>query len=174
MKKRKTGRSLSRDKAQREALLSTLTVSLAKHQRISTTLAKAKELRPYAERMITHAKIAIAAPDKKIAKMRLLAESLPLETVKRLMKIAELFKDRNGGYIRILKLQNRQSDASPMALIEWVEKLPEQKAEKKSVVKKTDKKKAEKKSKDALKKPAEQAKPEKAEVAKKDESKAAK
>lgn len=122
MKKRKQGRTLSRTKDQHDALLNTMLVSLVRYQSIKTTLAKAKELRPFAERMLTHAKIAVQTPEQKLAKMRLLGASLPAVAVKGLLAQAELMKTRNGGYTRIIKLPNRKSDASKMAMIEWVEK----------------------------------------------------
>lgn len=139
MKKRKQGRTLSRPKDQHDALLSTMLVSLVKYQGIKTTLAKAKELRPYAEKMLTHAKAAVVTPEMKIAKIRLLGSRLPQVAVKGILAQAELFKERKGGYTRIIKLPVRKSDASKMAMIEWVEKRPEEKkAEKK--IKKADKK----------------------------------
>lgn len=150
MKKRKQGRTLSRPKDQHDALLNTMLVSLVKYQSIKTTLAKAKELRPYAEKMLTHAKAAVVAPEMKIAKIRLLGSRLPQTAVKGIMAQAALFQERNGGYTRIIKLPVRKSDASEMALIEWVEKKPEEK-------------KDDKKSKKAEKKTA---KAKKAEVAK--------
>jgi large subunit ribosomal protein L17 len=132
MKKRKKGRTLSRTKDQRGALLNTQLVSLAKYQSIKTTLAKAKELRPFAERMMNHAKIAVSQTDKKVAKMRFLSKRLPVEGVRRLIQLAELFKERKGGYTRIIKLPNRKSDQSKRAMIEWVEKLEEEKGKKKT------------------------------------------
>lgn len=137
MKKRKQGSSLSRTKDQHDALLNTMLVSLVKYQTIKTTLAKAKELRPYAERMLTHAKEA-SAVEKKVAKLRFLSTQLPKVAVKGLVEQAMLFSSRNGGYTRIIKLPNRRSDASKMAMIEWVEKRPveEPKKEEKKVAKK--------------------------------------
>lgn len=123
MNKRKKGRTLSRSKSQREALLRTLLVSLTKYKRIETSLAKAKELRPFAERMITLAKRASQSEGKKMAMIRELKKDLPIETVMELLKFAEQFATREGGYIRIIKMVHRRSDASDRALVEWVEEM---------------------------------------------------
>lgn len=155
MNKRKQGRTLSRPKDQHDALLNTMLVSLVKYQSIKTTLAKAKELRPYAERMLTHAKEA-NTPEKKVAKLRFLSTQLPKAAVKGLVEQAMLFSSRNGGYTRIIKLPNRKSDASKIAMIEWVEK--------RAVVE--PKKEAKKPAKKAVKQEA--AKPEKKEEQKAD------
>jgi len=121
MKKRKEGRKLSRVRNQRRALLRTLMVSLIKHKKIKTTLAKAKELRPYAERMVTRAKRVEEGRITKTAGIRLLAKELPVASVKELLEIAKEFTSRKGGYVRILKMPPRKSDYSDMALIGWVE-----------------------------------------------------
>lgn len=137
MKKRKKGRSLSRTKDQREALLSTQLVSLAKYQSITTALAKAKELRPFAERMVTHAKLAANGDASlKVSKLRHMSRSIPTDAAKRLVEIAKLFKDRQGGYTRIVKLPVRKSDAAPMAIIEFVDKLEQEEKESKKSGKK--------------------------------------
>ncbi|MFO7807516.1 MAG: 50S ribosomal protein L17 [Candidatus Moraniibacteriota bacterium] len=123
MRKRIKGRKIQREKDQREALLRTLLVSLIKKKKITTTLAKAKELRPFAERKITIAKRGLNGSEiEKVAKIRLLKKDLPnQETIKELFEIAKHFQKREGGYTRILKLMPRKSDASEMALIEWVD-----------------------------------------------------
>lgn len=123
MNKRKKGRTLSRSKSQREALLRTLLVSLTKYKRIETSLAKAKELRPFAERMITLAKRASQSEVKKMAMIRQLKKDLPIETVTELLTFAKQFETREGGYIRIIKMVHRRSDASDRALVEWVEEM---------------------------------------------------
>lgn len=135
MKKHKKGRTLSRTAQQKKALLRTLTVALVQKGRIETTLAKAKELRPFAERMITRAKNGLSK-EKKVAAVRLLKRDLPEKTVFRLFETVELFKDRAGGYTRILKLAPRVSDSAQMAIIELVEKLPEPASEKSSKISK--------------------------------------
>ncbi len=126
MNKRKKGRTLSRSKSQREALLRTLLVSLTKYKRIETSLAKAKELRPFAERMITKAKRASQSEVKKMAMIRELKKDLPAETVMELLRFAEKFAKRDGGYLRIIKKMHRRSDASDRALIEWVEEFEDE------------------------------------------------
>jgi large subunit ribosomal protein L17 len=115
MRKRNKGRILSRPKNQRVALLNTLATSLFLHGKIKTTEAKAKELRSVAEKMITRAK------DNKVANRRELAKSLSAATVKKLVNdIAPTFKERQGGYTRILHLGPRKSDGAEMTIIELV------------------------------------------------------
>ncbi len=108
---------LQRDASHRKALLANLVCSLIEHRRIRTTLAKAKALRPVAEKMVTlgkrgdlHARrLAVAELGQKGAVKKLFEE------------IAVASKDRNGGYTRITKLGQRGSDSAPMAFIEWVD-----------------------------------------------------
>ena len=115
MRKKNKGRILSRPKHQREALLRTLATSLFLHGKIKTTEAKAKELRIVAEKFITRAK------DNKISNRRLLAKSLSSKTVKNLMdQIAPQYKDRQGGYTRMIKMGPRKSDGANMSIIELV------------------------------------------------------
>ena len=114
---RVTGRRLSRYKDQRTALLRGLVAELIRHERITTTLAKAKETRIVAEKLITHGKkgtvhhrrLAMAQlPDKRVVK-------------KVFDVVAPRYEDRPGGYTRILKLGTRQGDGAAMAMIELVE-----------------------------------------------------
>ncbi|OGZ69692.1 MAG: 50S ribosomal protein L17 [Candidatus Staskawiczbacteria bacterium RIFCSPHIGHO2_02_FULL_42_22] len=115
MRKLNKGRILSRPKNQREALLKTLATSLFLGGKIKTTEAKAKELRVVAEKFITRAK------DNTVSNRRLLAKSLSSFTVKKLVdEIAPTFKDRQGGYTRIMKLGPRKSDGARMTIIELV------------------------------------------------------
>lgn len=108
---------LQRDASHRKALLANLVCSLVEHRRIRTTLAKAKAVRPLAEKMVTlgkrgdlHARrLAVAALRHKSIVKKLFEE------------IAVASKDRNGGYTRITKLGQRRSDSAPMAFIEWVD-----------------------------------------------------
>ncbi len=143
MRKRKTGRTLSRVKSQRVALLRTLLVSLIKNGKIETTLAKAKELRPFAEKKITTAKGIFQGKDK-ITVIRELKKSLPQLSVEQILQLAEVFKNRAGGYTRIIKLDRRKSDNAEMAIVQLVDFL-KPKEEKKSA--KPAKKKEETKSK---------------------------
>ncbi len=117
MRHRVAHRKLGRTTEHRLSLLRNLTVSLIQHGRIRTTLAKAKELRPFAERLVT-----LGKKDSLHARRRALA-IIPHKTV-----VAKLFKDisprfseRPGGYTRILKLEPRQGDGAPMAFIEFVD-----------------------------------------------------
>jgi large subunit ribosomal protein L17 len=110
------GRSLSRSTSHRKALLANLAQELFQHKRIQTTLAKAKELRPYAEKLVTIAK------KNHLAARRQVLEVLTRKAVVKSLfdEIAPAFADRHGGYTRIIKLGNRIGDAAPIALIELV------------------------------------------------------
>ena len=115
MRHQKKGRKLNRERNQRKALLKTLAVSLINKGKIKTTTAKAKELRPFAERLVTYAKKNTVA-----SKRNLLSLVGKIAT----LKIEELAKtkylNRNGGYTRIIKLPTRKTDGSPMSFIEFV------------------------------------------------------
>lgn len=117
MRHHNANRTFGRSKNQRKALLSGLAASLITHERIMTTEAKAKELRPTVEKMVTKAK------EGSLANRRLLlADMYNNSTVveKLVGTIAPRFAERAGGYTRIVKLTPRKSDASPMAVIEFV------------------------------------------------------
>ncbi|MEA2006690.1 MAG: 50S ribosomal protein L17 [Patescibacteria group bacterium] len=149
MKKRKIGRTLSRPKQQRIALLRTMLVSLTKYGRMKTTLAKAKELRPFAERRITRAKKA-KGKEKTAVVLRFLKKDVTYETAKKLIELGKVFEKRSGGYIRIVKLPFRKSDGADMALVEWTEQLQQEEkpikaGKKKEIVKKVKKEKETKK-----------------------------
>lgn len=104
----------------RKALIRGLVTSLVEHGRIKTTLAKAKELRRHVEKAVTMGK------KQDLHAQRLLLSRYPNEkTVSSIMKdLAPRFKDRNGGYTRILKLGNRPGDNAEMAFIEFVDYAP--------------------------------------------------
>jgi large subunit ribosomal protein L17 len=108
---------LQRDASHRKALLANLVCSLVEHRRIRTTLAKAKAVRPLAEKMVTLGKRGdLHARRQAVAALR------QKEIVKKLFEeIAVASQDRNGGYTRITKLGQRRSDSAPMAYIEWVD-----------------------------------------------------
>jgi len=110
-------KKLQRNASHRKALLANLAVSLINEGKIKTTLAKAKALRPYAEKLVTLGKRGdLHARRQAIATLR------QANAAKRLFDvIAPAAKERNGGYLRINKLGQRLSDAAPMALIEWVD-----------------------------------------------------
>jgi large subunit ribosomal protein L17 len=115
MRKRKKGRKLSRKRDQRKALLKSLAVSLLRFEKIQTTEAKAKELRTFIEPLINKAK------DPSLKNRRHLLKFLPKTIVKKLInEIAPLYKDRKGGYTRIIKTKIRESDGARMAVIELV------------------------------------------------------
>jgi large subunit ribosomal protein L17 len=113
------GRKLSRNSAHRKALLRNLSIALLKNERIKTTLPKAKELRPYVEKILTLAKT------DSLANRRLAASILGnQEIVARLFKeIAPRILQRNGGYTRIMKFGFRVGDKAPMALMELVDRV---------------------------------------------------
>ena len=119
MRHRVKGRQLSRKSSHRRALMRNMATALFRHGRIETTTAKAKELRPYAERLITLAKRG------DLHARRLAAQKIQdHEVLSRLFAdIAPKFAQRPGGYTRILKLGTRQGDAADMALIELVEQV---------------------------------------------------
>ena len=116
MRHRKKGRNLSRSPSHRRALLRNMATSLFRHERITTTTARAKELRPYAERLITLARRG------DLHARRLAARRISDREVlgKLFDDIGPRYTERPGGYTRILKLGNRQGDAADMALIELV------------------------------------------------------
>ncbi|MFC1544030.1 50S ribosomal protein L17 [Gemmatimonadota bacterium] len=116
MRHRVKGRKLNRTASHRKATLSSLAQALFLEDRIETTVAKAKELRPYAERLITRAKKGDLHSRREVLKH--LKRS---EVVDRLFhEIAPDYEDRNGGYTRIVKLGYRKSDAAEIAVIELV------------------------------------------------------
>jgi len=115
MRKRNKGRKLSMKKGPRKALLRSLANNFFIYEKIKTTEAKAKELRPIAEKDITRAK------KNDIASRRILLKTLNPKTVKKIIEeIAPKYKDRNGGYTRILKLGPRNSDGAKMVIIELI------------------------------------------------------
>ncbi|MBU0508674.1 50S ribosomal protein L17 [bacterium] len=110
------GRSLSRSPAHRKALLSNLAQELFQHKRIHTTLTKARELRPFAEKLVTTAKKGHIA-----ARRQVLQVLTRKSVVKSLFEeIAPAYAERNGGYTRIVKLGPRVGDNAPLAVIELV------------------------------------------------------
>ena len=115
--KRKTVK-LGRSQAHRDALLANQAVSLIEHNRIKTTLAKAKAVRPFAEKLVTIAKKkTLHARRTALAILRHNEDAV----TKLFAEIAERSADRKGGYTRIIKLGQRKSDAAPMAFLEWVD-----------------------------------------------------
>ena len=118
MRHRVGGRKLSRTSAHRTALFRNQSAALIKHEQIVTTVAKAKELRPYVEKLITLAKKG-GLSNRRLAHARLLDEA---QLAKLFDVLASRYADRNGGYTRIVKMGPRASDAAPMAIIEFVDR----------------------------------------------------
>ncbi len=117
MRHRRKGRQLSRTASHKKAMLSNMATSLFQHERIQTTAAKAKELRPYAERLITLARRG------DLHARRLAARSIhDKEALQKLFDtLGPRYADRDGGYTRILKLGRRKGDGSEVALVQLVE-----------------------------------------------------
>ena len=118
MRHRVGGRKLQRTSAHRAALFRNMSAALIKHEQITTTLAKAKELRPYVEKLITLAKKG-GLSNRRLAHARLLDDT---QLVKLFDTLAARYQSRNGGYTRVIKAGIRASDASPMAVIEFVDR----------------------------------------------------
>jgi large subunit ribosomal protein L17 len=121
MRHRRAGRKLGRDSAHRKALYANLASALIEHGRIKTTEAKAKEVRPIVEEMITLGKRGdVAAQRQAVAFLRSKSVAHIL-----FAEIAPRFADRPGGYTRVVKIGPRQGDAAPMAYLELVDYVPE-------------------------------------------------
>ena len=118
MRHRVGGRKLSRTSSHRTALFRNMAAALIKHEQIKTTLPKAKELRPYVEKLITLAKRG-GLSNRRLAHARLLDDA---QLRKLFDVLAERYKDRNGGYTRIIKAGFRGTDAAAMAVIEFVDR----------------------------------------------------
>jgi len=117
MRHRKSGRKLGRNSSHRKAMFRNMAASLLLHETIRTTLPKAKELRRVVEPLITLAK------EDDVAKRRLAFDRLrDKQVVGKLFKeLGPRFKDRPGGYLRILKTGPRPGDAAPMAIVQLVD-----------------------------------------------------
>ncbi len=118
MRHRKSGRKLNRGASHRKAMFANMAVSLIKHEQIVTTLPKAKDLRPIVEKLVTLAKRGdLHARRQAIAAVR------DLGTVKKLFDtIGPRYKERAGGYTRVLKAGYRYGDSAPVAVIEFVDR----------------------------------------------------
>jgi len=118
MRHRVAGRKLQRTSSHRAALLRNMAAALVKHEQITTTLAKAKELRPYVEKLITLAKKG-GLSNRRLAHARMMDEA----QLKKLFDvIGPRYEGRPGGYTRIVKAGIRASDAAPIAIIELVDR----------------------------------------------------
>jgi len=117
MRHHKSGRKLNRNSSHREAMFRNMAVSLLRHEQLVTTLPKAKELRRVAEPLITLGKTATLA-NRRLAYSRLRDRDM---VGKLFDDLGVRFKDRAGGYLRILKTGIRPGDAAPMALVQLTE-----------------------------------------------------
>ena len=111
-------RKLQRTGAHRIAMLRNMAASLIKHEQISTTLPKARELRPYVEKLITLGKHG-GLSNRRLAHARLLDDT---QLIKLFDVLAPRYETRSGGYTRIIKAGIRASDAAPIAIIELVDR----------------------------------------------------
>lgn len=117
-------RKLNRTHEHRKAMFSNMAAALIKHEQITTTLPKAKELRPIVEKYVTMAKAAKKDPKRALHLRRLATSRLRDETqAKKLFDtIGPRYEKRNGGYIRIMKAGFRHGDSAPLAVIEFVDR----------------------------------------------------
>ena len=124
MRHHKKGRKFNRTASHREALFSNLAESLVIHKKIRTTESKGKELRTYIERLVTYAKRGDLHGRRLIQKK--LAGKRGKEVANILIhQIAPAYSDRQGGYTRLIKLNNRKNDNAPISLIEFVDIAPD-------------------------------------------------
>jgi large subunit ribosomal protein L17 len=118
MRHKVAGRKLQRTSSHRAALFRNMAAALIKHEQITTTTAKAKELRPYVEKLVTLAKKG-GLSNRRLAQSRLMDDA---QLVKLFDVIAARYADRNGGYTRIIKAGIRKNDAAPVSIIEFVDR----------------------------------------------------
>jgi large subunit ribosomal protein L17 len=120
MRHQRAGRKLGRDAAHRKSLYANLAVALIEHGRIKTTEAKAKEVRPFVEQLITLGKRGdLAARRQAVSTLRSKSAAHIL-----FAEVAPRFAERPGGYTRVVKLGPRQGDSAPMAYLELVDYVP--------------------------------------------------
>ena len=118
MKHNITHRKLNRTTSHRKALLMNLSNSLIKHEQITTTLSKAKELRPFVEKIIT-----LGKKGDLVSRRKTISILQDQKNTKKIFDvISERYKERSGGYTRIIKVGNRFGDNAPMAIIEFVDR----------------------------------------------------
>jgi large subunit ribosomal protein L17 len=122
MKHRSQGRKFGRVRSQRRALIKTLMGSLIEYEKITTTEAKAKELKSRIDRIISLAKN-ISDEQKKISTLRTLERRLPKIAIHKLLQedFRKRFEKRSSGFTRVVKLMARKSDSAKMAVIEFVD-----------------------------------------------------
>jgi large subunit ribosomal protein L17 len=120
MRHRKSGRRLNRTSSHRKAMFANLAASLIRHEQIVTTLPKAKDLRPIVEKLVT-----LAKRGDLHARRQAIAEMRDLGSVKKLFEtIGPRYRERAGGYTRVLKAGFRHGDNAPVAVIEFVDRDP--------------------------------------------------
>lgn len=121
MKHRHAGRVFGRERNQRNALVKTLLGSLIMHEKMTTTEAKAKEIKNFIDQIINKAKIARTDEKRRVAMIRQLQKEIPLVATKKLVgEFGVRFDSRKSGYTRVVKLDARKSDSAKMAIIEFV------------------------------------------------------
>ena len=125
MRHRVGHRKLQRTSSHRAAMFRNMAAALIKHEQITTTTAKAKELRPYVEKLVTLAKKG-GLSNRRIAHSRIMDEA---QERKLFDVLAPRYADRNGGYTRVIKAGIRASDAAPIAVIEFVDRDTEAKGQ---------------------------------------------
>ena len=118
MRHRVGHRKLGRTSSHRTAMFRNMAAALIKHEQITTTLPKAKELRPYVEKLITLAKKG-GLSNRRLAQARLMDDA---QLTKLFDVIGPRYADRSGGYTRVIKAGIRASDAAPIAVIEFVDR----------------------------------------------------
>jgi len=111
-------RKLGRTTSHRLAMFRNMAASLIKHEQITTTLPKAREIRPYVEKLVTLAKHG-GLSNRRLADARLKDD---VQLIKLFDVIATRYADRPGGYVRIVKAGIRRSDATPMAIVEFIDR----------------------------------------------------
>ena len=121
MRHLKSKRKLNKTSSHRKAMLANMAVALIKHEQIQTTLPKAKELSPFVDKLITLGK------KGDLASRKIASSILPEKqwTSKIFDELSERYKERDGGYTRVLKAGFRYGDSAPMAVIELVDRNPE-------------------------------------------------
>ena len=118
MRHRNAHRKLQRTSAHRTALFRNMSAALIKHEQITTTIAKAKELRPYVEKLVTLAKKG-GLSNRRLAQSRLMDDT---QLNKLFDVLASRYADRQGGYVRVVKAGIRMSDSAHIAIIEFVDR----------------------------------------------------
>ncbi|MGH1481755.1 MAG: 50S ribosomal protein L17 [Geminicoccales bacterium] len=118
MRHRLSGRKLNRTSSHRKAMFANMAAALVKHEQIKTTLPKAKELRPFVEKLVT-----LGKRGDLHARRQIIAKTRDEKTAAKLIDtLASRYEGRQGGYIRVLKAGFRKGDNAPMAVIEFIDR----------------------------------------------------